>query len=250
MPLVQADASALEVRVAAYLSQDEVLIQEILDGVDTHRANQVAFKLPGWDVQDKTDEQYKLGRLIAKILVFRIIYGANEYSFANDPDFTSISKSKEYWKTVIDAYYDKYKGIKKWHTKLVREAVETGKVVSPTGREYIFQKYNGEYKDTQIKNYTVQGTGADIMALVRVSFFNRLKKLGLKDCLLVNTVHDSLVVDTIEENIPIIAKLFHEVFRDVPANFEKIFGSRFNLPMTCEVNAGPNWEDMQEIVDK
>jgi DNA polymerase I-like protein with 3'-5' exonuclease and polymerase domains len=250
MPLVQADASALEVRVAAYLSQDEVLIQEILDGVDTHRANQVAFKLPGWDVQDKTDEQYKLGRLIAKILVFRIIYGANEYSFANDPDFTSISKSKEYWKTVIDAYYDKYKGIKKWHTKLVREAVETGKVVSPTGREYIFQKYNGEYKDTQIKNYTVQGTGADIMALVRVSFFNRLKKLGLKDCLLVNTVHDSLVVDTVEENIPIIAKLFHEVFRDVPANFEKIFGSRFNLPMTCEVNAGPNWEDMQEIVDK
>ena len=247
--LIQCDAAALEVRVAAFLSQDEVLMQEIMNGVDTHRANQVAFKLPGWDVDDKTDETYKLGRLTAKVLVFRIIYGGNEYSFANDPDFMKVSKSKEYWKSVIDAYYNKYKGIKRWHTALVREAVETGKVVSPTGREYRFQKYNGEYKDTQIKNYPVQGTGADLMALARVSFFNRLKKLKLKDCLIVNTVHDSIVVDTIKENIPIIANLCHEVFRDIPKNFEKLFGVSFNLPMACDVNAGPNWEDMKEIVD-
>jgi DNA polymerase I-like protein with 3'-5' exonuclease and polymerase domains len=229
--LVQCDASALEIRVAAFLSQDPVLIKEIIDGLDLHTDNQQKFGLPS--------------RLIAKILNFRILYGGNEFSFANDPDFTEVSKSKAYWKDVVDAYYDKYRGIKEWHTKIIREVVQTGKLISPTGREYHFQKYNGEYKDTQIKNYSVQGTGADLMALARVSFYNRLKKLGLKDCLLVNTVHDSIVVDCIPEHLEVVGKLCHEVFRDLPANFEKLFGVKYNVPMECETLYGNDWENMR-----
>lgn len=228
--LIQADAAALEIRVAAFLSQDETLIREIVEELDIHTDNQTRFGLPS--------------RLIAKIFVFRLLYGGSAYSYANDPEFMSISKSEKYWQEVIDAYYEKYKGIKKWHIKLVREAVETGKVISPTGREYIFQKYNGNYKDTQIKNYVVQGTGADIMALARVSFFNRLKKLNYKDCLLVNTVHDSLVLDCKEEHLEVIGRTLHDVFRDIPSNFKKLFGTEFNVPMACEVLYGPNWEDM------
>jgi DNA polymerase I len=230
--LIQADASSLEIRVAAYLSQDPVLIQEIVDGVDMHTDNQNRFGLPS--------------RLIAKVLNFRILYGGNEFSFANDPEFTAISKSKEYWKEVIDNYYTKYKGIAQWHTKLIREAVETGKVVSPTGREYIFTKYDGKIRDTQVKNYTVQGTGADIMALARVSFFNRLKKLDYKNCLLVNTVHDSIVLDVCPKSVDVnkIITTMHEVFDDLPKNFQKMFGVEFNVPMACEVQTGMDWHNM------
>jgi DNA polymerase I len=234
--LIQCDASALEIRVAAYLSQDPVLIQEIKDGVDMHTDNQQRFGLPS--------------RLIAKILNFRILYGGNEFSFANDPEFIPISKSKEYWKGVIDEYYKKYKGIAKWHEALIREAVNTGKVVSPTGREYIFPKYEGKIKDTQVKNYTVQGTGADIMMLARVSFYNRLKKLNYKNALLVNTVHDSIVMD-VDSSVDVdkIVSTMHEVFDDLPANFKKLFGVEFNVPMACEVQIGSNWQDM-EVVDR
>lgn len=231
--LIQADAAALEIRVAAFLSQDETLIREIVEELDIHTDNQTRFGLPS--------------RLIAKIFVFRLLYGGSAYSYANDPEFMTISKSEKYWQNVIDAYYDKYKGIKKWHSTLVREAVETGKVVSPTGREYRFQKYNGNYKDTQIKNYVVQGTGADIMALARVSFFNRLKKLNYTDCLLVNTVHDSLVLDCKAEYLDVIGETLHAVFKDIPANFKKLFGTDFNVPMTCEVLYGNNWEEMVEF---
>lgn len=235
--LIQCDASALEIRVAAYLSQDPILIQEIKDGVDMHTDNQQRFGLPS--------------RLIAKILNFRILYGGNEFSFANDPEFIPISKSKEYWKGVIDEYYKKYKGIAKWHDSLIREAVNTGKVVSPTGREYIFPKYEGKIKDTQVKNYTVQGTGADIMMLARVSFFNRLKKLNYKNALLVNTVHDSIVMDVDETTVDVdkIINTMHEVFDDLPANFKKLFGVEFNVPMQCEVQIGSNWQDM-EVVER
>ena len=235
--LIQCDAAALEIRVAAFLSQDKVLIQEIKDGVDLHTDNQQRFGLPS--------------RLIAKILNFRILYGGNEFSFANDPEFIPISKSKEYWKGVIDEYYKKYRGIAKWHEELIREAVTTGKVVSPTGREYIFTKFEGKIRDTQVKNYTVQGTGADIMALARVSFHNRMKKLNYNNCLLVNTVHDSIVLDVDENTVDVqkIINTMHEVFDDLPMNFKKMFGVEFNTPMACEVQTGYNWEDMN-VVDR
>ena len=232
---MQADAAALELRVAAFLSQDPVMIQELVDEVDLHTNNKDRFGLPD--------------RLTAKKFGFRLLYGGSAYSYANDPDFTFVSTSEKFWQKVIDAYYEKYDGIKRWHVRLLREAVETGKVISPTGREYVFQEYNGSYKDTQIKNYVVQGTGADLMALARVSFHNRLKKLNYKDCLLVNTVHDSIVLDYNEKvcDTNTLAQLFHDVFKDLPKNFEKLFLTPFNVPMTCEVLVGTNWENMEEI---
>ena len=88
--LIQADAAALEIRVAAFLSQDETLIREIVEELDIHTDNQNRFGLPS--------------RLIAKIFVFRLLYGGSAYSYANDPEFMTISKSEKYWQNVIDAY--------------------------------------------------------------------------------------------------------------------------------------------------
>ena len=234
--LLQADASALEIRVAAFLSGDEVLINEIINGVDLHTDNQKKFGLPS--------------RLIAKILNFRILYGGNEFSFANDPEFTAISTSKVYWKEVIDAYYDKYKGIRKWHSHIIKGVVETGKMTSPLGREYRFERYNGTYKDTQIKNYSVQGSGADLMAIARVSAMGRIKKLGYgNQCLFVNTVHDSIVLDYNDKvcDTNTLIKTFEEVFSDLPKNVEKLFGIKFNVPMACECQKGLNWKDMEVV---
>ena len=89
------------------------------------------------------------------------------------------------------------------------------------------------------------------MALARVSFYNRLKKLNYPNCLLVNTVHDSLVVDCDEKttNIDQLITTMHEVFDDLPANFKKMFGVEFNVPMAAEVQVGMNWEDMN-VVDR
>jgi len=45
MPLVNADVKGLEVVVAAELSGDKVLKQEIIDKVDIHETNRDRFKL-------------------------------------------------------------------------------------------------------------------------------------------------------------------------------------------------------------
>ena len=55
--LIQADFSGLELRVAADLAKDKVMMEELINGVDLHEDNRVRFGL----------EQ----RVTAKILVFR-----------------------------------------------------------------------------------------------------------------------------------------------------------------------------------
>lgn len=59
--LVNCDVKGLEVVVAAELSGDPILKQEILDKVDIHDANRVAFRLGDG----------KPGRLVAKVFKFR-----------------------------------------------------------------------------------------------------------------------------------------------------------------------------------
>jgi DNA polymerase-1 len=234
--LINIDVKSLEIVVAAYLSQDPILMNELNNGVDLHEDNRVKFKLPT--------------RLIAKVLGFRILYGGTEYSFANDPDFQDVSSSKEYWAKAIDAYYEKYKGIKQWHTKLIQEATTTGKTVSPTGRTFYYEAKEGfsgiEWPLTTIKNYIVQGTGADLVTIARVSLYNRMKSLKLKSKLIM-TVHDSIVADCPEDEWEQVAKLALQCVQDVPSNFERLFGKVFNLSLNAEVLYGPNLGDMIEI---
>ena len=234
--IVNADAKALEWVVGTYLSKDKIAKEEILNQEDQHSKNQKAFGLPS--------------RLIAKKFVFRLMYGGSAYAYANDPDFSETSTSEKFWQRVIDKFYQKYYGFAEWHTSIVKTACETGQLVMPTGRIYTFElvkDYRGDLKapETTIKNYPVQGLGADVMAIARVSFAKRFHKEKI-DGLLVNTVHDSIVCDVAKHEVPRTARLFHEVFRDIPRNFERLFGVPFDLPLLCECSAGPN---MKETVD-
>ena len=233
--IIQADVKGLEVVVAAWLSQDPVLIHELKSGVDIHGENQKAFNLPE--------------RVIAKILKFRILYGGNEYSFINDPDFMIVSKKESYWKEVIDKYYTKYRGIAKWHNDIIREVSATSCLTTPFGRTYKWDlKKNGRFKlpTTEIKNYPVQGTGADIVAIARVSLFRRMRAMGLKS-LLINTVHDSIVFDAIDNEVATIVKLLKEVFRDLPSNIERIFKVVFNLEINVEILVGNDMYNLREV---
>jgi DNA polymerase I-like protein with 3'-5' exonuclease and polymerase domains len=128
-----------EWRVALFLSQDTVGLKELMEGIDLHTANQERFKLPS--------------RLIAKTYLFRLLYGGSAYSYANDPDFNTVSKSEKFWEKVIEATYEKYQGLGRWHKKLVQTAIETGKIETPFGRQFVYQDPMKER--TKILNYTV-----------------------------------------------------------------------------------------------
>jgi DNA polymerase I-like protein with 3'-5' exonuclease and polymerase domains len=233
--LTNCDAKQLEWVCAGYLSHDPVAMEEIRNGVDTHQANQVAFGLPD--------------RGIAKIFLFRLIYGGSAYSYAHDPDFTDVSTSQTFWEGVISKTYNKYKGLAEWHNNLMREVVATGRLQMPTGRIYQFDPATAEEQRTQILNYPVQGLGADLMSIARVSLRRKMIGAGLIS-LLVCTVHDSIVVDGPTAETQKVCKLMFDVFKDIPSNFKRLFGVEFDLPMRCEVSIGNNWEDTVEIKEE
>jgi len=178
------------------------------------------------------------------------MYGGSAYAYANDPDFSSVSSSEKYWQKVIDAFYNKYTGLRDWHIKIVQEAIQNGQLIMPTGRIYKFElgrNYKGELKapETIIKNYPVQGLGADLMSIARVSFMKRFRDANING-VLINTVHDSIVCDIMESEVRRTVEIFHSVFNDIPINFNRLFGVSFNIPLTCEVSIGINQKELTE----
>lgn len=235
--LINVDVRGLEVVVAAELSNDATLKQEIIDKVDIHDANRIRFGLG----------EGKPGRLVAKIFKFRLIYGGSAYSYANDPDFTGVSSDQKFWQGVIDEYYKKYSGIKKWHDELLNIVKRDGYITIPSGRVYEFKpdfKYGQwRWSLTQIKNYPVQGFGADLVMLARIEAKRLVKESGL-EALFVQTIHDSIVLDTPEKNCYTISRCLKEAVEAVPRLCKEKLGYDFSLPLTCELQFGANKKDM------
>lgn len=234
--IIQADVKGLEIVTAAYLSQDEVMMQELWDKVDIHEENRKRFDLPT--------------RLIAKTYLFRLIYGGSAWSYALDPEFSGISKKPEFWQSIIDESYSKYGGLSDWHKYIIHEATTTGRVVCPTGRFFEFKPYskNGDWKwpVTTIKNYPVQGTGADLVSLARIEFFRRFTDECVRGKL-ISSVHDSLVCDVHSDEVDHTATLLRESVEKVPQLFKERFGVSFNLPLTVEIGYGLNHKDLLDI---
>ena len=235
---LNADARGLEWVGINFFAQDPVGMEEIIGKVDQHTLNAERFGLPE--------------RRIAKIFVFRLIYGGSAWAYVYDPDFNWISKDPKYWQRVIDAFYDKYKGIQRQHIVWVQQATLNGQLVMPTGRFYPFERdAKGNWPRTKILNYPVQGLGHDLMAIARVSFKRRLDSADFSDIRndikLVSTVHDSIVVDTRPEHIGRISNCLESVFRDIPRNFERLFGVVFNLPLEVEIKVGNDLFNMEEL---
>lgn len=238
--LVSCDASQLEWRTILELSRDNTGIREVVEGQDTHSLNQLAFDLPN--------------RLIAKIYLFRTIFRGSGWAFAHDPAFMHVSADPKYWDEVGRKFYGKYAGIDTTHQSWARTVASGQCLVGPSGREWFVPMGHDQRGDiripwTTLTNYPVQGTGADVMMLARISFCRRLRALDVnpKWVKLVSTVHDSIVVDVISQYVPLIAKLFYEVFDDLIQNIKRCWGYDWVVPLDCEVKYGMNLKEMEKI---
>lgn len=120
----------------------------------------------------------------------------------------------------------------------------------PTGRVFNFyptETYKGtKWPETTIKNYPVQGTGADIMSIIRVDF-GKMFRYNKIDGVIVSTIHDSIVVDVNKKDVAKVIQLLQKSFERMPNNFYKLFNTEYNLPIFCEISIGNNMKDLEEI---
>lgn len=235
--IIQCDASQLEWRTALELSGDPVGIAEVIEGQDTHALNQVAFELPS--------------RLIAKIYLFRTIFRGSGYAFSVDPQFSHVSSSPQFWDGIGEKFYAKYAVLDATHKQWADKVTRGEDLVGPSGRSWTIplgRDRRGDIKIpwTTLTNYPVQGTGADVMMIARISFARRLKMSKLP-VLLISTIHDSIVVDTPSKYAAQIVELMYGVFDDLVDNFTKVFKYQWRVPLACEVKMGPNMKDQKKV---
>lgn len=156
----------------------------------------------------------------------------------------------EFWQNVIDEYYNKYKGIGVWHNELIYTAQRDGKLVIPSGRFYPIvpnYKHRDPWPTTIIKNYPVQGFGADLVMLARLQAAKLIRESGL-EAKFISTIHDSIVVDTPTKNCYNISMLLKRAVEETPLLCKKVFNYDFKLPLTCEIQQGVNKYDMKEVI--
>ena len=96
-----------------------------------------------------------------------------------------------------------------------------------------------------IKNYPVQGfaTG-DVVPVVLNEMHRRLK--GMQSCL-VNTVHDSTVIDIHPEEKDEVLNMINNMNEGLTDMIESVYGIRMNVPLLLEAKIGPNWLDTVDV---
>ena len=226
--ILEADFAQLEFRTAAFLSNDEVAKKEIEDGFDVHSYTASVISNAG----EETSRQE------AKAHTFAPLYGAT--------GFGRTTAQATYYKH----FTEKYKGVALWHTKLAKEALNTGMITTPSGRQFAFpdvqRKRNGTVSHfTQIKNYPVQSFAtADIVPLVLVHIQKELDKH--KSCV-VNTVHDSIVIDVHPSEEDVVLNIIRDTNKSLINMINLEFSIQFDVPLLLEAKMGSNWLDTKDV---
>ena len=227
--ILEADFAQLEFRTAAFLSQDSIAMKEIEDGFDVH----------SYTARVISDAGEPTSRQEAKAHTFAPLYGAT--------GFGRSSAQATYYKH----FTEKYKEVNVWHTRLAKEAMSTGRIKTPSGREFSFnnmKRYaNGKVSNfTQIKNYPVQSFAtADIVPVILMEIEKQLSKL--QSCI-VNTVHDSIVIDVHPEEKQKVTFILRGINTNMKAIIDNQFKIDFNVPLKLDMKIGNNWLDTHDIM--
>ena len=226
--ILEADFAQLEFRAAAFLSQDGVAIEEVSTGFDVHSYTSKVI----------SDAGQPTSRQEAKAHTFAPLYGATGYG-------RTPAEAKYY-----THFTEKYEGIGLWHTRLAKEALNTGVIRTPSGREFAFpdviRKASGRVSHfTQIKNYPVQSFAtADIVPIALLHIEGLLS--NMKSCI-VNTVHDSIVIDVHPDEEKMVIDAINNTNKELPNLIALRWGVNFNVPLLLESKIGNNWLDTKDV---
>lgn len=228
MVLVDADYSQIELRLLAHISGDKTMQEAFLSGEDFHAVTAShVFSVP-------LEEVTPAMRSSAKAVNFGIVYGISAFSLAQDIG-VSQWEAKEY----MDAYMDKYHGVRDYMKAIVEKAKADGYVSTLYGR----RRYLPELKSSNFNlrsfgervalNMPIQGTAADVIKIAMVNVYRRLKAEKLRARLILQ-VHDELIVECPEQERETVERLLKE---------EMERAASLTVPLTAEVSSGKSWAE-------
>ena len=224
--LVDADYSQIELRILAHIAEDTLMLEAFRSGEDVHSVT--ASQVFGVVLSDVTSEM----RRRAKAVNFGIVYGISAFSLADDIGVT-VKEAQAY----MDAYLEKYTGVRDYMAAVRKQAHEDGFVTTLYGRRRMLPELKSGNFNTRAfgervaLNTPIQGTAADIIKLAMLGVARRLRAEGLRSRLILQ-VHDELIIEATLDEREAVSMLLKE-------EMEK--AAHLSVSLTAEVSWGENW---------
>ncbi len=227
--LLAADYSQIELRLLAHFSEDRLLVEAYRRGDDIHTltASQV-FGVPPLMVNAEH-------RRRAKVVNFGIVYGLSPFGLAQNLQIET-GEAKKF----IDAYFEKYSGVRKYLDHTLEQARKTGQVKTLFGRARPIPDINSKnynmrgFAERTAVNTPLQGTAADLIKIAMIRIDADLRAARMQSRMLLQ-VHDELVFEAPEAEADALRSLVRRHMEEVHP---------LKVPLLVEIGVGPNWRDL------
>lgn len=242
--LLDLDYSQVELRVAAFISRSQPMIEAFQRGDDLHRL--LAAKIAGKAPQDVTS----LERKRAKAGNFGLLYGMSPGGFQSYAATAyDVSLTLAEAQAVHSAFFEMWDGMRQWHERAKRRAYERGYVTSPIGRTqwlsdlYSKSSFKSSHAERNALNSPVQGFGSDLMQMAAASIMGTLPGYPLpkvEGAHVVATVHDEICIEVPEDRWQEILVECKRRMEDVNT-FLRPLDCQMDVPIVAGPSAGTRW---------
>jgi DNA polymerase-1 len=172
----------------------------------------------------------------AKVVNFGIVYGLSAFGLSQ-----TLGIEPREAKQFIDAYFEKYKGVRAFIDKTLEEARREQKVTTLFGRVRPIPDINSKntnqrgFAERTAVNTPLQGTAADLIKIAMIRIDAALRERALKSRMTLQ-VHDELVFEVPENEVETMRTLVREQMQNVHP---------LTVPLLVEVGVGQNWRDLE-----
>ncbi len=224
--LMAADYSQIELRIIADLSKDESMIETFRKGEDVHAAT--AAKVYGVSLDEVTPEM----RRNAKTVNFGIVYGISAFGLSE-----RLNIPRREAGDLIDQYFEKYPGVKKYMNETIGFAREHGYVQTIMGRRRYLRDINSNnatvrgFAERNAINAPIQGSSADMIKIAMIRIHDAILKEKLRTRMILQ-VHDELVFDTPKEELDDVNTMVEGIMKNA---------IEMKVPVVVDINTGKNW---------
>ncbi len=222
-----ADYSQVELRVAAGLSKDAIMLDAYAKGGDLHALT--AALTMDKPLEKVTREE----RQAAKAINFGLIYAMGPRGLQQSARSSYGVEMTPVAATLFrDRFFDHYQGIRRWQRQMEQQARRRLYVRTAAGR---IRSYRGEdMRVTELLNIPVQGTAAEGLKSALCIFWDRIKAREL-DARVVAIIHDEIIVEARKEEAEMAKTILVESMID---------GIRWlvpEVPFEAEAVIGESW---------
>lgn len=236
--LVAFDYSQVELRVAAFLSGDEKLIEIFKSGQDVHASvASYVFKVPVHEVDKEM-------RRKAKVINFGILYGMGVNALKQNLG-TDLKEARKFY----DDYFQTFSTLADYLERVKKEAAEKGYTETLFGRRRYFEGIRSKIPfiraaaERMAINAPIQGTNADMVKISLAHIEAYLVREGLTEKVWpILQVHDELVYEIDEKLVKTVSWKIKEIMESV-VSLQQTKG----VPIIANASAGPSWDALEKI---